>query len=184
MPSFYFSAVFCNLSKVQEEGKKKKKILSGSITLTMDLSIHLQFVTSMTMLRNAADHASRASLAYFDQIIGAPNGEQHQFTTTYTRALSVAPPVRATTEEPEGPLKRPRRKREKRDPDLPKRPMTAYLLFCNQGRETVKKDLGDGASHKDVIAELTRRWAEVPEDEKKVGFSQCVVHAEQLINNF
>lgn len=150
----------------------------------MDLSIHLQFVTSMTMLRNAADHASRASLAYFDQIIGAPNGEQHQFTTTYTRALSVAPPVRATTEEPEGPLKRPRRKREKRDPDLPKRPMTAYLLFCNQGRETVKKDLGDGASHKDVIAELTRRWAEVPEDEKKVGFSQCVVHAEQLINNF
>lgn len=118
------------------------------------------------MLRNAAEEASRAGLAYFDHIIGtAPNGDH---TYTYTRGMSV--PARATTEEPEGPLKRQRRKREKRDPDLPKRPMTAYLLFCNQGRETVKKDLGDGASHKDVIAELTKRWAEVPEDEKKVCF--------------
>lgn len=117
----------------------------------------------MTVLRNAAEEASRASLTYFDHVIGvAVNGDH---THTYQRGMSM--PVRALTEEPE-PGKRTRRKREKRDPDLPKRPMTAYLLFCNQGRETVKKELPENATHKDIIAELTQRWAKVPDEEKKV----------------
>ena len=125
----------------------------------------------MTMLRNAAEEASRAGLAYFDHVMGtttvAPPPPLHGDPLPYVRGMSMPPlPFRAVTEEPEGPKRK--RKREKRDPDMPKRPMTAYLLFCQEGRETVKKDLGENATHKDVLAELTRRWKEMPEGEKKV----------------
>lgn len=117
----------------------------------------------MNMLRDAAEEASRASLTYFDHAIGvAANGDH---THTYQHGISM--PARAMTEDPET-GKRTRRKREKRDPDLPKRPMTAYLLFCNHGRETVKRELPETASHKDIIAELTQRWSKVPDEEKKV----------------
>lgn len=115
------------------------------------------------MLRNAAEEASTASLTYFNHVIGvAANGDH---THPYQRGMSM--PARGMTEEPET-GKRIRRKREKRDPDLPKRPMTAYLLFCNHGRETVKRELPAGATHKDIIAELTLRWSNVPDEEKKV----------------
>lgn len=109
----------------------------------------------MTLLRNAADEASRAGLAFFDLFLG-PGTEQQSHIFFQ----------RGPTEELEGPKKRA--KRAKRDPAMPKRPMTAYLLFCHQGRETVKSDLGPNATHKDVIAELTRRWSDTPDDQKKV----------------
>ncbi|CAZ81310.1 unnamed protein product [Tuber melanosporum] len=112
------------------------------------------FVTAMTLLRNAADEASRTGLAFFDIFIGSGTEQPSQI------ALQ-----RSTTEEPEGPKKRA--KRAKRDPAMPKRPMTAYLLFCHQGRDTVKADLGPNATHKDILAELTKRWSETPEDQKK-----------------
>ncbi|KAL7267675.1 hypothetical protein RUND412_009728 [Rhizina undulata] len=126
------------------------------------------FITSMTMLRNAAEEASRAGLAYFDHVAGTASIIPTDISTgslSYVRGMSMPPmPIRASTEEPESKRKR---KREKRDPDMPKRPMTAYLLFCHEGRETVKKDLGAAASHKDIMAELTRRWKEMPDEEKK-----------------
>jgi len=109
----------------------------------------------MTLLRNAADEASRAGLAFFDLFIGS--GTEQQSHLFFQRGL---------TEEPVGPKKRA--KRPKRDPNMPKRPMTAYLLFCHQGRETVKADLGPNVTHKEVIAELTKRWLDTPEDQKKV----------------
>lgn len=111
----------------------------------------------MTLLRNAAEEASRSGLAFFDLFINFGN-EQQQHSHLFFR--------RGPTEEPEGPKKRA--KRAKRDPAMPKRPMTAYLLFCHEGRETVKNDLGPNATHKDVIAELTRRWSDTPDEQKKV----------------
>lgn len=110
----------------------------------------------MTNLQDAAEGAARAGVAWFDHIIGSPD--------EHPRPLVL---MRGQTEEPEGPKKRARR--PKRDPNMPKKPMTAYLLFCSKGRELVKKDLGPDAPNSAVVAELTRRWTDTPADEKKVG---------------
>ncbi|CUS12057.1 unnamed protein product [Tuber aestivum] len=113
-------------------------------------------VTSMTVLRNSADEASRAIISLFNHFIASGSDQQQQSHALFQRG---------PTEEPEGPKRRARR--PKRDPAMPKRPMTAYLLFCHQGRDTVKADLGPDATHKDVLAELTKRWSDTPDDQKK-----------------
>ena len=41
--------------------------------------------------------------------------------------------------------------------DKPKKPKSAYLLFCDQARPVVKKEMPD-LSAKEIISELARRW--------------------------
>jgi hypothetical protein len=152
-----------------------------------------QFVTSMTMLRNAADEASRAGLAYFDLVAhGVPvivNGASGDLS----RALSH-PPNRGHTGEPEsvgrkrkslgdgadaagdatGDVKRRRKRTVKpKDPNAPKKPATPYFLFCTEGRATVKSDMGENADFREVQAELKKRWDELPIEEKKVEPRDC-----------
>jgi len=137
-----------------------------------------QFVTSMAMLQNAANEASRAGLAYFDLVAhGVPigigmNGEGMH----YARAMSL-PPGRAMTEEPEyDGLKRKRKRSAKpKDPNAPKKPATPFFLFCSQGRATVKSDMGEGTEFRDIQAELKKRWEELPIEEKRVRFAPACV---------
>lgn len=104
----------------------------------------------MALLRNAADEASRASLAYFDIVaLGAATTAD----LTALRAFSVAP-----GHEEDGVKKRKKRNVKPKDPDAPKKPSTPYFLFCSAGRETVKKDLGGTPSFKEVQDELKNRW--------------------------
>ncbi|PWW71529.1 HMG-box, partial [Tuber magnatum] len=136
---------------------KEKAIAPAPMDMDELLRKRDAFVTAMTLLRNAADEASRAGLVFFDLCIAPGTEQQQQQSHVFFQ--------RGTTEEPQVPKKRA--KRAKRDPAMPKRPMTAYLLFCHQGRDTVKADLGPDASHKEVLAELTKRWSDTPEDQKK-----------------
>jgi hypothetical protein len=128
----------------------------------------------MAMLRNAADEASRAGLAYFDIVThgvsaGGINGDNF---ASFVRAMS-APPGRAQTEEPEagGDNKRKRKRNVKpKDPNAPKKPATPFFLFCSEGRATVKSDMGHGVEFKDVQQELRRRWEVLPQEEKQVRY--------------
>jgi hypothetical protein len=58
-------------------------------------------------------------------------------------------------------------KRRKKDPDAPKRPMTAYLLFSQEHRVEAKKKLGSDAKLPEIAKKLGKMWAKAPEDEKK-----------------
>lgn len=49
-------------------------------------------------------------------------------------------------------------KKSKKD-DKPKKAKSAYLLFCEQTRPVVKKEMPD-LSAKEIISELARRWQE------------------------
>ncbi|KAI5785905.1 hypothetical protein EDC01DRAFT_193975 [Geopyxis carbonaria] len=132
----------------------------------------------MAMLRNAAEEASRAGLAYFDVIAGAPLGGHLPNGVDHAHGLGNAmvpqqphPHVsmamaRAMTEEPEaaGDLKRKRKRNIKpKDPNAPKKPATPYFLFCSAGRETVKRDLGATSTFQDVQNELKARWEANPD---------------------
>lgn len=47
-----------------------------------------------------------------------------------------------------------------KDPNAPKRPMSAYILFANDQRDTVRKTMGTSAGMKEITSELARRWRE------------------------
>lgn len=116
----------------------------------------------MTMLRNAADTASRTALEYYDVVTNNAGNIMPQFVVNGVdlRQMSVAPGFhRGITEEPEEGGKRRRKRNVKpKDPNAPKKPATPFLLFCQTGRETVKNDLGPEATYAEVQEELKRRW--------------------------
>ena len=66
----------------------------------------------------------------------------------------------------DGPWKVPARARTPKNPDAPKRPMSAFLAFSNKRRATVKAENPD-ASNAELSKILSRKWKEAPEDVKK-----------------
>merc|ERR1712071_514228 len=56
--------------------------------------------------------------------------------------------------------------KQKKDPNVPKRPMTSYFLFMQEKRESVVKDQ-PGIKIGDIAKEISRRWAEVGPKEKE-----------------
>ena len=64
-------------------------------------------------------------------------------------------------------VKKKRAKKEK-DPNAPKRPLTAYFLYSTHARPEVKKDLGDSATPVEVNNEILKRWKEMAADKKEV----------------
>lgn len=57
-----------------------------------------------------------------------------------------------------------------RDPDLPKRPTNAYLMFCDKEKERIKTDLmasNSGSAAQDVSKILAEAWRCLDDDQKK-----------------
>jgi hypothetical protein len=77
---------------------------------------------------------------------------------------------------------RPKKEKKPKDPDAPKRPLTAAFLYTQQARPVVKADmeeqLGPGKELPKgaLTAELTRRWADMPEEEKEVLITPQISH--------
>ena len=70
-------------------------------------------------------------------------------------------------------------KRAKKDPDAPKRAVSAYLLFSQDSRPQLKKeqpDLTFGA----VAKELARRWADADPQTREVRRSALTTHSTRL----
>lgn len=66
--------------------------------------------------------------------------------------------------------KKERKKKEKkiRDPNAPKRPPSAYILFQNEVRDDIRTS-NPGMPYKDVLQIISQRWKELPDSEKKVS---------------
>jgi hypothetical protein len=57
-----------------------------------------------------------------------------------------------------------------KDPNAPKRPPSAYLLYQNAVREEVKAAHPE-ASYGEILKLISEKWKQISPDEKKVGFS-------------
>ena len=68
----------------------------------------------------------------------------------------------ATTEK----RKRTTKAKKEKDPDAPKRPLSSYMLFCQDERETVKEEHPTFKA-KEILTELGKRWKALDEDDKK-----------------
>ncbi|AGO12352.1 AaceriAEL005Cp [[Ashbya] aceris (nom. inval.)] len=60
---------------------------------------------------------------------------------------------------------RKRRSKEKRDPNLPKRPTNAYLLFCEMNKEKIRHE--HAANNVDMTKVLPEIWKNMDEEAKK-----------------
>eukprot|EP01138_Halocafeteria_seosinensis_P009604 gb/GECG01009814.1/.p1 GENE.gb/GECG01009814.1/~~gb/GECG01009814.1/.p1 ORF type:complete len:289 (+),score=63.33 gb/GECG01009814.1/:1-867(+) len=59
------------------------------------------------------------------------------------------------------------KKKKAPDPTKPKRPPTAYLMFCRENRQRVANELGGPVVPKDVTTALAKKWRELsPSDAK------------------
>lgn len=63
-------------------------------------------------------------------------------------------------------LGQPTKVKTLRDPKLPKRPKSAYILFCQKHRGEVKKSLS-GAKLPEIAKTLGKLWRECSEDERQ-----------------
>lgn len=59
------------------------------------------------------------------------------------------------------------KKRKVRDPNQPKRPLSAYLSFQLKTRQAVKDSLGETATQKEILSEIAERWSKLNDDERK-----------------
>ena len=86
------------------------------------------------------------------------------FTNTLNTATDAAADLPAA--EKKGRKKKP--KKEK-DPNAPKRPLTAFFLYSQSARPIVKSDVPEGTKASEVNEEILRRWNEMGEDQKTVS---------------
>ena len=72
------------------------------------------------------------------------------------------------TISPEAEVKK-RKPREKkiRDPNAPKRPPSAYILFQNEVRDKVRAANPD-KPYKEILAVISEQWKKLPDTEKKI----------------
>ena len=71
-------------------------------------------------------------------------------------------------------VKRKREKKEKkvRDPDAPKRPPSAYLLYQNEVRKAMQAKYPDLA-YKEVLGKIAESWGAMTEQDKLVRRRFC-----------
>jgi len=122
-------------------------------------------VTGLTKLNGAISTLIEAFVSHTNKLLSAEGQEGAVLDTkTLTEFLANAGLSREPIAEPKKEKKK-RAKKEK-DPNAPKRPLTAFFLFSSKARDHVKTDLGTTASPVDVNSEILRRWGAMDEAQK------------------
>lgn len=129
----------------------------------------LQVVTALTTVKATVDGFLNSYIRHTNALLGIK-------TDTALGSLDVTAGLLGSTPTPAAPeAKKERKKREKkiRDPNAPKRPLTAFFLFTANARGLIREDLREAGTGEEpkggaIAKEAERRWAELPEDEKEV----------------
>ena len=66
--------------------------------------------------------------------------------------------------------KKPKKEKKVRDPDAPKRPPSAYILFQNDVRDKIRSD-NPGLAYKDILALISEQWKGLSDASRKVRLS-------------
>ncbi|KZS92633.1 HMG-box [Sistotremastrum niveocremeum HHB9708] len=72
----------------------------------------------------------------------------------------------ASTEGDGGKRKRIKKEKKEKDPDLPKRPPSAYLMFQNEVRAGFKTQF-PGLAYHQVLGKISEAWSTMPDKEKE-----------------
>ncbi|KAL4884546.1 hypothetical protein BJY04DRAFT_182778 [Aspergillus karnatakaensis] len=130
-------------------------------------------LASLAQLQTAAFELSRAYITHSNTVLGLENTNVDIAAVTSTIAASLEknalPGAHASTPAPEVADAGGKKKRKRvADPNAPKRTLTPFFLYMHHNRQHIAADLGSDAKPKDVSSEGTRRWAEMPDNQKEV----------------
>lgn len=73
---------------------------------------------------------------------------------------------------------KPRKKKEPKDPNAPKKPSGAYIHFCNTIRETIKKENPEFQAT-EIVKAMGAKWKGMNDDEKKKFFEMAEADKER-----
>ena len=150
-----------------------RKIAAGAHYPEQSQLITPQVVTGLATLQSAVQDLSRAYIAHTNTVIGKGSGSALEL-------MSVANPLgpgenvlfagRTATPGPnvEGGESK-KRKRAPHDKNAPKRPVTPYFLYMQTARSEISSEMPPGHTAKQVADEGTKRWLEMPAEEKEVS---------------
>ena len=128
----------------------------------------LQVVTGLTTLQNSIGDLLRAYMTHCNTIVGGGSSNSLDISN-FLNNVSGEPLALLETKQ------RRRRAKKEKDPNAPKRPLTAYFLYSHHARDIIKNDLKAAANgvepkSQEVQDEATRRWNNMAVEEKKVNF--------------
>ncbi len=133
-----------------------------------------QVIVALATLQSSVQDLSRAYINHANTVLAPGRGGALDANLTNILTDSgllsgqQAAAVVAGVAEPEAEGKK-KRKRTPHDPNAPKRALTPYFLYMQSARSQIAKELGDQAKPKEVADEGTRRWTEMPQNEKAVS---------------
>jgi hypothetical protein len=139
----------------------------------------------LTHVQNGLNELLRAYMQHTASVLAGENIAEtlqlpSHITTTANAAIEAASTAAnaltsaVTGAAPSKPLKRKREKKVK-DPNAPKRPLTAMFLYASAAREIVKNDLAAALGPDEKIQpnavnlEITKRWNEMADEDKEVS---------------
>ncbi|KAF4548063.1 HMG (high mobility group) box-containing protein [Elsinoe fawcettii] len=138
-------------------------------------------ITSWTRLHGALQSAIQAYIDHSNAVLGGEkaldqsglNLLMNAAVAPVSSAEAAIPTTEATPrdikfEGEDGDKKKRTRAKAPKDPNAPKRPLTAYLLYLEEMRPVIQRDLGPGQRRGDISSEGTRRWHEMSNDAKQV----------------
>ena len=70
------------------------------------------------------------------------------------------------SESDEGDAKVVKRVKKVKDPNAIKKPLSSYLFFCAEQRETIKAEMPEGTKPKEIMTELGVKWNEIKTNKK------------------
>ncbi|KAL8934063.1 MAG: hypothetical protein Q9216_006091 [Gyalolechia sp. 2 TL-2023] len=160
---------YCNVCEIVAQ--LANDVFRGAIDpVKAQLTYTPKVVTGLATLQSAVQDLSRAYIAHTNTVIGKGTGSSLEL-------LNFANPLggenglfsgRVATPAPvleQGEVKK--RKRAPHDKNAPKRPITPYFLYMSYAREGIARDMGSGASAKQVADEGTQRWNTMADEEKQ-----------------
>lgn len=147
-------------------------VVGASDPARNQLIITPQVVTGLSTLQSAVQDLSRAYIAHTNTVIGKAPGSSLEL-------LSLANPLgsdnvffggRTATPGPNVEVVEvKKRKRAPHDKNAPKRPVTPYFLYMQTARSLIAGEMEPSHSAKEVADEGTRRWNEMPPEERDVS---------------
>ena len=127
-------------------------------------------VTRLAALQSAIQDLSRAYIAHTNTVISKGSGSPLELLNLTFPLLGENALLAARNGTPgrvQEPLDKTRKKRT-HDKNAPKRPITPYFLYMQTARSQIAGEMNPNHSAKEVADEGTRRWNEMPSEEKEV----------------
>lgn len=132
----------------------------------------IKVVTRLATLQSSIQDLSRAYIAHTNTVITKGSGsplERLNLTFPLLGENALLGARISTPGRAQEPLDNKRKKRA-HDKNAPKRPVTSYFLYMQTARSQIASEMDPHQHHtaKEVADEGTRRWNDMPSEEKEV----------------